>query len=85
MLHAKLMTVDGHVANIGSANMNRRSFLFDEEINIVVLEPGFVAALDDDFEEDLDRSVRIQPRRWAGRSMTHRTVEQLVVPIRRFF
>lgn len=85
MLHAKLMTVDGHVANIGSANMNRRSFCFDEEINIVVLEPGFVAALDDHFEEDLDCSVRIQPRRWAGRSMTHRTVEQLVVPIRRFF
>ena len=25
MLHAKLMTVDGIVANIGSANLNRRS------------------------------------------------------------
>lgn len=85
MLHAKIMTVDGHVANIGSANLNRRSFSFDEEINIVALEPGLIATLDDQFEEDLDRSVRIQPRRWDGRSLTQRTVEQLVVPLRRFF
>ena len=85
MLHAKLMTVDGHVANIGSANLNRRSFSFDEEINIVVLEPGLVATLDDHFEDDLDRSVRIRPRRWSSRSLTQRTVEQCVVPLRRFF
>jgi cardiolipin synthase A/B len=85
MLHAKLMTVDGHVANIGSANLNRRSFSFDEEINIVVLDPGIVATLDDHFEEDLDRSVRIEPQRWGVRSLRHRTVEQFVVPLRRFF
>ena len=39
MLHAKVMTVDGVVANIGSANLNARSAKLDEEINVVVLEP----------------------------------------------
>ena len=85
MLHAKVMTVDGQVANIGSANLNRRSLSFDEEIDIVALDPALVAILDGHFEEDLDRSVRIRPRRWDGRSLTQRTVEQLVVPLRRFF
>jgi cardiolipin synthase len=85
MLHAKLMTVDGHVANIGSANLNRRSLSLDEEINIVALEPDLIATLDRHFDEDLDRSVRIRPGRWDRRSRTQRTVEQLVVPLRRFF
>jgi len=85
MLHAKIMTVDGHVANLGSANLNRRSFSLDEEINIVVLEPNLVAALDRQFEEDLDHSVRIEPGGWSRRSLTQRMVEQLTVPIRRFF
>ena len=85
MLHAKIMTVDGHVANIGSANLNRRSLSLDEEINIVALEPDLIAILDRHFEDDLDRSVRIRPGRWDRRSRTQRTVEQFVVPLRRFF
>ena len=40
MLHAKVMTVDGCVANIGSANLNMRSVSLDEEINVVVLDDG---------------------------------------------
>lgn len=85
MLHAKLMTTDGAVANIGSANLNRRSCLFDEEINVVALDPGLVSVLDAQFEEDLSRSERVQPSRWARRSLGRRTVEQLVLPVRRFF
>ena len=85
MLHAKLMTVDGAVANIGSANLNRRSCLFDEEINVVALDPDLTSVLDAHFEEDLDRSERVDPDRWARRSFGRRTVEQLVVPVRRFF
>lgn len=42
MLHAKIMTVDGTVANIGSANFNSRSFRKDEEVNLVVFDPEIV-------------------------------------------
>ena len=38
MLHAKIMTVDGIVANIGSANLNARSMALDEEINLVAID-----------------------------------------------
>jgi cardiolipin synthase len=85
MLHAKIMTVDGRVANVGSANLNRRSLSLDEEINIVALEPNLITRLDDHFEEDLDRSVRIRPGRWSHRSLTQRTVEHLIAPLRPFF
>jgi cardiolipin synthase len=85
MLHAKLMTVDGRIASIGSANFNYRSCCLDEEINVVALDPDLVALLDRQFDDDLDRSSRIRPARWRRRSLAQRTVEQAVAPVRRFF
>ena len=52
---------------------------------MVALESGLVAVLDAQFEEDLDRSVRIRSGRWDRRSMTQQAVERMVTPIRRFF
>ena len=61
------MTVDGCVANIGSANLNMRSVSLDEEINVVVVDDDLAATLEKQFDEDLDRSVRIEPGRWERR------------------
>jgi cardiolipin synthase len=85
MLHAKVMTVDGCVANIGSANLNMRSVALDEEINVVALDPELVAELDGHFDADLERSVGLEPGRWADRSRLQQLREQLVTPIRRLF
>ena len=82
MMHAKTMTVDGHVANVGSANFNNRSLNFDEEIDMVIFDPSVVRTLDRHFESDLERSVRIDPRRWKRRSLFQRVKEQLVAPLR---
>lgn len=82
MLHAKVMTVDGLVANIGSSNLNARSTELDEEVNLVALDPGLVSVLDRQFEEDLERSVRIDPERWDYRSVGQRALEKLVTPLR---
>jgi len=85
MLHAKVMTVDGVVANIGSANLNARSTVCDEEINVVALDAELVQVLDEQFDEDLERSVRIEPGRWKERSLSQRLAEQAVRPVRRWF
>ena len=85
MLHAKVMTVDGRVANIGSANLNARSVTWDEEINLVALDPDLVAILDAHFDADLDRSVRIRPGRWQRRPLHQRAAERLLVPVRKLF
>ena len=83
MLHAKIMTVDGVIANVGSANLNTRSLACDEEINLVALDTRLVATLDEHFEHDLERSTPIEPGRWRKRSIPQRAAERLVTPIRR--
>ncbi|HET9600341.1 MAG TPA: phospholipase D-like domain-containing protein [Acidimicrobiales bacterium] len=85
MLHAKVMTVDGRLANIGSANLNTRSVYLDEEINVLLIDDDVVATLDAQFDEDLERSIQIEPGRWSERSLLQRAREKLVTPIRRLF
>ena len=82
MLHAKIMTVDGLVANVGSANFNARSTELDEEINLVALAPALVRLLDAHFEEDIDRSEEISLGRWQDRSVGRRALEGLTRPLR---
>jgi cardiolipin synthase len=85
MLHAKVMTVDGHVANVGSANLNSRSMALDEEINVVVIDDDVAATLDRHFDEDLERSVRIEPGKWDDRSGLQHVFERAARPFKRFF
>ncbi len=82
MLHAKTMTVDGVIANVGSANFNARSLKCDEEINIVAFDPTVVRILDRQFDDDLERSIQIDPGRWKQRSLRQQSAEHLVVPMR---
>jgi cardiolipin synthase A/B len=82
MLHAKVMTVDGLVANIGSANFNARSTELDEEVNLVAMDPDLAHVLDRHFEEDLERSVMIDPDRWRDRPVGQRVLEKIVTPLR---
>jgi cardiolipin synthase len=83
MLHAKVMTIDGRVANVGSANFNARSTELDEEINMVALDPDLVLLLDDQFDHDLERSEEIEAGRWEERSLGRRALVGLTKPLRR--
>ncbi len=85
MMHAKVMTVDGLVSNIGSANLNGRSVAWDEEVNLVALDPVLTETLDRQFDEDLTRAERIDPERWTSRPLTQRVGEVLVRPVQRWF
>jgi cardiolipin synthase len=76
MLHAKVMTIDGVVANIGSANLNARSTRLDEEINLVAFDPELVRVLDAQFDEDLERSEEIVAGRWGRRPLPQRAYER---------
>ncbi len=77
MLHAKVTTVDGLVASTGSANLNARSMLLDEELNLVVLDPDVVSVLERHFDEDLERAVAVDPDEWARRSLGQKAKEAL--------
>jgi len=45
LLHAKTLTVDGEVALIGSANLDRRSFDLNFENNVLVWDPSLTRAV----------------------------------------
>ncbi|MER6154202.1 phospholipase D-like domain-containing protein [Streptomyces sp. NPDC001868] len=84
MMHAKVITVDGVAALVGSTNFNRRSLDHDEEIMIVVLDQEFTATLDGHFDEDLKAATQIREGRWKRRSVVQRARETAVIPLRRF-
>ncbi len=75
MLHAKVTTVDGAVAVVGSANVNSRSMARDDEVCLVLFEPDLVAELDADQTEDLRYSQRIDPAQWRRRNPAQRALE----------
>jgi cardiolipin synthase len=85
MLHAKILTIDDCAAVIGSANFNNRSMQLDEEVVLCVLDPEVTATLVEHFEDDLTRSVRIEPSRWEDRSPVQKGAEAATVLLKRWF
>ncbi|TQV78809.1 cardiolipin synthase B [Exilibacterium tricleocarpae] len=77
MLHAKLMTVDGTLACVGSANLNHRSLGKDEECCAVVLSPALAAELESDFIADCSHAEQLTLAAWKGRSTWLRAKERL--------
>ena len=58
-IHAKVLTIDGTVASVGSANMDIRSFDLNFEVNAFMYDAGITKILEDDFLKDLHSSVEI--------------------------
>ncbi|MDP9405566.1 MAG: phospholipase D-like domain-containing protein [Actinomycetota bacterium] len=75
MLHAKILTVDGLVAMVGSGNFDQRSLGINDEANIVVFDAATTAVFDAHFDEDLRRSERVDPEQWARRGPVQRVKE----------
>jgi cardiolipin synthase A/B len=82
LLHAKVMTVDGIWATIGSTNLDSRSFALNEELNAVVYHTTVVAQLEKVFAEDLKYSRKIEYEQWRGRGFFNQMLEVLSLPIR---
>ncbi len=85
MLHAKILTIDGIASVVGSANMNRRSMSHDEEVVMSVLDVGITRRLEDDFDAELPRCVRIEPRRWEDRPLRQKMSEKATTIAHHFF
>jgi cardiolipin synthase A/B len=75
MLHAKVVTIDGAAACVGSSNVNSRSMARDDEVSVMIYDPEVVAVLDRHFEEDLERSEQIHEVRWERRNVAQRALE----------
>jgi cardiolipin synthase len=84
MIHSKTMVVDDHVALVGSANMDMRSFRLNFEVHTLIYDRGVVDTLETSFELDRERSRPIAPGAWLTRPWRRRVAEgaaRLVSPI----
>lgn len=67
VLHAKTAVIDGVWSTVGSTNIDTRSFLHNNEINIVVFGTEFAQTMESTFDEDLRYSVEMTKEKWVAR------------------
>ncbi|HYR46719.1 MAG TPA: phospholipase D-like domain-containing protein [Thermoanaerobaculia bacterium] len=72
VLHAKTLVADDFLSVAGSTNLDFRSFHFNAECNLVMLDRETTRAFSEAFEADLAQSAEITPALWARRSFLHR-------------
>lgn len=83
-IHAKVLTIDGTVASVGSANMDIRSFELNFEVNAFMYDEAVTKRLETDFKNDLRSCVEITKdwyhhRKWWFR--VNEAIARLVSPM----
>ncbi|WP_256667447.1 phospholipase D-like domain-containing protein [Pseudomonas sp. ANT_J28] len=77
LLHVKTAVIDGVWSSVGSTNLDWRSFLHNDEVNVVVLGTGFGKKMQAAFMADLAKSNEIKLEKWQRRSLALRAKEQM--------
>ncbi|WP_346622726.1 phospholipase D-like domain-containing protein [Blastococcus montanus] len=75
LMHAKVVSVDGAVAMVGTTNVDTRSLALNEQVGLVLDDPAVVGVLDGHFAEDLEFSERVDAELWRHRGIGRRTLE----------
>ncbi len=58
-MHQKVLLMDDHIAGVGTANFDNRSFRLNFEITLLVHDPVFAAQVDEMLQADLRRSRQV--------------------------
>jgi len=72
VLHAKTAVIDGMWSMVGSANLDWRSVLFNDECDAVILGTSFGQQMETMFHDDLFQSNPIDPKIWQDRPWTEK-------------
>ena len=75
LLHAKTAVIDTALSMVGSANLDMRSFLHNNEVNAVIVGSGFAQRLEQTFERDLKDSKEVRLEQWRKRPWLARLKE----------
>ncbi|HXT13839.1 MAG TPA: phospholipase D-like domain-containing protein [Candidatus Angelobacter sp.] len=71
ILHAKTLVADDYISLVGSSNLDFRSFHFNAECNVVMLDEETARRMAEAFECDLAQSVEIGIHQWKNRPLLH--------------
>ncbi|AOE83926.1 cardiolipin synthase [Pseudomonas sp. TCU-HL1] len=77
LLHVKAGVIDGVWSTVGSTNLDWRSFLHNQEVNVVVLGADFGARMREAFLGDVKGSQEITLAAWQRRSIRARMSERI--------
>ena len=75
LLHAKTAVIDTALSMVGSANLDMRSFLHNNEVNAVVVGSEFARRMEQVFERDLKDSRELDLKSWRQRPFTDKLKE----------
>ena len=81
-LHAKVITIDGIWANVGSSNFENRSLALNDEINVSIQHANVVTELERHFRDDLKVSHELDLQGWCRRPLGKRFREYATELIR---
>ncbi len=77
MMHAKTAVIDGVFSTVGSSNLDWRSFVDNNEINVIVLGEDFGSELEALFRRDIGVATPIDRAAWERRGYGRRLIEAL--------
>jgi cardiolipin synthase len=75
VMHAKTAVIDGVFSSVGSSNLDWRSIVGNNEIDVIVLGDDFGEQMQALFARDLAASEPIDAERWARRGLGQRLME----------
>jgi cardiolipin synthase len=81
-LHSKTAAIDGHWCTVGTHNLDRRSWAYNLEINVVIEDREVAQRLEWRIRSDLARSVRVDLHAWRFRPLGQRLLEALFYMLR---
>lgn len=84
ILHSKSAVIDGTWCAVGSYNLDSRSWRFNLEIIVSVIDRHVGQAMEERFLDDLRNSQRIELDTWRFRPLSQRALERFFHLFRRF-
>ena len=76
MIHAKTAVIDHVWSTVGSANLDFRSFIHNDEANAVVIGRDFGREMEQVFEKDLEQAKEIKLEEWRQRPLMEKLKER---------
>ncbi len=83
-IHSKVMTIDGVVVSVGTANMDIRSYKLNFEVNAFMYNSDVAADFDRQYLKDIEDSVEITAERYKNRGIIMKVQEsfaRLISPL----
>ncbi len=76
MMHGKVILVDQNWVSIGSGNVDPRSFLQNDELNLSTSQPILTEHITQFFEQAFSKSESISQKSWKSRPLKQRCIGQ---------